>query len=225
MTPTPQDQVLEWESARRMTLDAARRRSGVVKLLRLTFILAAVLIVGVVIAYIIVSAQKPAPIPEPEPIVTQEPTENEVVITKPRFTGTDDAGRPYVVIAETAARRPGSEDVTDLVGPQLDTDPDRDDNSRVTAQRGVYDAKNRILDLFEQVELGTPNGYIYATNHAKFLIGEDRIIGDEPVSGEGPMGKIAADSYEIANGGKIVYFRGNVKTRIHDAEGIQGDEK
>jgi hypothetical protein len=42
MTPDPQDQAMEWEPQRRMTLNAARRRSGVVKMLRITLILLAI---------------------------------------------------------------------------------------------------------------------------------------------------------------------------------------
>jgi lipopolysaccharide export system protein LptC len=232
MTPDPQDQAMEWEPQRRMTLNAARRRSGVVKMLRITFILLAILIVGIVIAYIINSARQVEPEPivpvvtpgETDPIAGNE-ADDDVVMINPTFTGHDDAGRPYVVIANSAVRSQDGEDITNLVFPQLDMNPDQEDGSKVKAEEGIYDAKNRVLDLHQKVHLDSPNGYTYDSSHARFLIAEDRIIGDEPVSGDGPMGTIRANSFEIANGGGNVYFRGNVKTKIRGANDTPKDSQ
>ncbi|PHR62348.1 MAG: hypothetical protein COA47_04585 [Robiginitomaculum sp.] len=214
---------MQWEPRRRMTLAAARRRSILVKWLRAGFSLSALSIIGVVMVYILISANQPAPVLPPPPV--QVVVEDEVRMIQPRFTGHDDTGRPYVVVADSAVNRGESESegVTDLVAPKLDTDPTRDDNATVSADRGVYDATNKVLDLYDKVQLGTNSGYVYETDHARFLIGEDRIVGDEAVSGVGPMGSIEADSYEIIKGGERVVFRGRVRTRIQATKKPDGE--
>ena len=216
---------VQWEPERRLTLSAARRRSAIVKVLRIIFILMAAAIIAVVIAYIVASSNQPTPEPQPAPV--QQAKEDETRIIKPKFTGHDDTGRAYVVVADSAVRRTDVDDTTDLISPQLDfnTNLEQTNVPKVSAERGVYDASNKILDLYEQVQLGAPNGYVYETNHARILIAEDRIIGDQQVKGQGPLGSIRADSYEIANGGDRLYFRGRVQTRISTKKETKGEDE
>ncbi len=216
---TQQESKLSWEPRRRMTLDAARKRSTIIRLLRLSFLILSVVIVAVVMAYIGINAlRKDAP-PSPPPLADAD---GEVRMINPRFSGRDNAGRPYVVIADTATRRRDEPETTDLINPRLDTEPGVD-SSQVTARRGVYQANLKILNLYDHVVLTTPNGYEYETEHARFFIGTDSIEGDEPVSGTGPMGSVRSDSYKIINGGEKVIFSGNVITHIKERKDEEGD--
>ncbi|PHS26926.1 MAG: LPS export ABC transporter periplasmic protein LptC [Robiginitomaculum sp.] len=200
---------LNWEPRRRMTLEAARKRRTVIRILRLSFLVLSAVIIAVVALYILINAlRKEAPAPPPP-----ENVDGEVRMINPRFTGRDSAGRPYVVIADTATRRRDEPDTTDLVNPRLDTAPGAD-SSQVTAKGGVYRANKKTLTLFDSVHFTTPNGYEYVTEHAKFYIDTDHIVGDKPVSGTGPMGSVRADAYEIINGGEKVIFSGKVVTKI-----------
>ncbi len=212
-----QESKLSWEPRRRMTLDAARKRSANIKRLRLSFLLLAAVIVAVVLLYIVLNIlRQDAP---PPPLADAS---GEVRMINPRFSGRDNAGRPYVVIADTATRRIDEPETTDMVNPRLDTAPGAD-SSQVTARRGVYQAGLKILNLYDHVVLTTPNGYEYQTEHARFFIGIDSIEGDEPVSGTGPMGSVRADGYEIINGGEKVTFSGNVVTHIENRNDEVGD--
>lgn len=213
-----QQSEISWEPRRRMTLEAARKRSAVIRILRLSFLILSALIIAVVALYIILNAMRKETPVAPPPVEA----DGEVRMINPRFTGRDNAGRPYVVIADTAIRRTDEPDTTDLVNPRLDTAPGSD-SSQVTARRGVYQANLKILNLYDHVLFTTPNGYKYKTEHARFFIDTDSIVGDEPVDGTGPMGSVRADRYEIIDGGKKVTFAGNVVTRIKSHSDANGD--
>lgn len=206
---------INWAPQRRMTLHAARRRSLLVKFLRFIFIFAAMAIVGIVTMYIVISTMQPEPVAPPTPVAVPAMQQGEQQMENAVFTGHDGSRRPYEVRAETAARLPeGAAEVTKLVNPVMVTDPTKEDSSEVKAQNGLYDATNQTLDLSGNVQLGTTNGYTYTTEKATIMIGEDKIVGDKPVTGIGPMGSINAQSYEIENGGEVLKFKGRVKTRI-----------
>ena len=210
---------LDWEDRRRTTLESARRRSIVIRILRLTFLALAAAVIVIVALYIIVHALHKEPPPPPPPAVAEG---EEVRMINPRFSGRDSAGRPYVVSAETATRRHDDPDVTDLVNPRLDTAPGPN-SSHVTASRGVYDANRKILDLYDQVRLATPNGNTYTTAHTRFFIDSDFIEGDQPVTGTGPLGKILADRFQVINGGEKVVFSGHVVTHIKNDTAANGE--
>ncbi len=209
---------ISWEPRRQMTLESARKRSAVIRVLRLTFLVLSAVIIAVVLLYILVNALR-KDVPAPPPLVEAD---GEVRMINPRFSGRDSAGRPYVVIADTATRRTDEPETTDLVNPRLDTAPGSD-SSQVTAKRGVYQADKKILTLYDNVLFTTPNGYEYKTEHARFFIDSDSISGNQPVSGTGPMGSVSADSYNIIEGGKKVTFIGNVVTHIESANDQSGD--
>ncbi len=215
-----QERDLSWEPRRQMTLEAARKRSAVIKLLRLSFLVFAAAIILVIAVYIAINVLRKQPPPAVAPVAV----DGEVRMINPRFSGRDSAGRPYVVIADTATRRPDEPETTDLVNPRLDTAPGAD-SSQVKAKRGVYQADRKILSLFEDVVFNTPNGYEYKTQHARFFIDSDTIVGDKPVDGTGPMGSVRADSYEVIKGGERVMFTGNVITHIKSRSDATSDEK
>ena len=99
-------------------------------------------------------------------------------------------------------------------GPRLDYDFLAGDTSRVLAETGLYDLPNRTLDLFSSVNLSTPEGYSFASEHARIHLREERVTGEQPVEGTGPMGTIRADRYEIRDGGDHIVFEGNVRARL-----------
>lgn len=215
---TRRESELSWEPRRRMTLDAARKRSAVIRMLRLSFLIVSAIIIAVVVLFIVMNAlRKEAPAPPP-----LADTDGEVRMINPRFSGRDSDGNPYVVIADTATRRKNEPETTDLVNPRLDTAPGSE-SSQVTSNRGVYQANLKILDLYDSVHFTTPGGYDYKTEHAQFFIDTDTIVGDQPVKGAGPMGSVSADSYKIIDGGEKVTFTGNVITYIESRNGAKGD--
>ncbi|MEL6757564.1 MAG: hypothetical protein AAFP81_14125, partial [Pseudomonadota bacterium] len=58
-------------------------------------------------------------------------------------------------------------------------------------------------------------GYEFTTTAARVFVQDGRIEGLEPLSGNGPLGYVRADSYEIEDEGDRVIFRGNVDLTIY----------
>jgi len=207
------DGASQWEPRRRMTLDAARRRSLLVKVLRFTFVLMMVLIVSVVVAYIIASSNRPVPVMPVMPV--QIANENEMVIQKPVFTGLDDSKNPFSLSADTALQQTDGSGITDLVNPELNTSPEKNGGANVTARSGKYDDTGRVLELTDDVTLTTDSGFEYTTPSATIELGSDEISGNQGVQGIGPLGEIKSDEFKIVDGGERVYFTGRVVTRIN----------
>lgn len=197
-----------WEPRRALALDVARRRTVFVRRLRTGFMTAAAAIVVVLIVQLIFDGRGSGG-GETETVSTDSRMVN------PRFVGRDDALVPYVVTADAAIRQRGSApDVTELERPRLDYDFLDTDASRVLAETGRYDANNRVLDLYSNVNLNTDDGYSFSSQHARIFLREARVVGERPVEGTGPMGSIRADSYEIREGGDLLIFDGNVRMRL-----------
>jgi lipopolysaccharide export system protein LptC len=199
-----------WEPRRALTLNTARRRTAFVRLLRFTFIAAAIGIVVLLIAQLILGGTS-------GPTETQEAVSTDIRMINPRFTGRDDNLTPYTVTADVATRsRDSQSGLTELERPRLDYDflNAGEEMSQVLAETGSYDASNRILDLNADVNFSTDNGYSFSSEHARIFLREERVVGEMPVEGSGPMGTIRADRYEIHNGGDRVIFDGNVQARF-----------
>tara|TARA_R110002073_G_scaffold18767_2_gene69112 strand:+ start:11892 stop:12587 length:696 start_codon:yes stop_codon:yes gene_type:complete len=211
-----------WEPKRATTLAQARRRTAFVRTLRFALMAAAAAISALVIVQIVLSMMGEV---EPDAITVGE----DARMVNPRFTGRDEGGAPFTVTADAAIRRQGDAlNLTELENPRLDyesiaalqTAPDG-----VLAERGFYDSENRILDLETDVRFRTGSGYEFISETARLLLQEDRVIGNSPVEGSGPMGDIRADSYEILDGGDRVVFTGGVVAHIENRRtAAQGDQ-
>ncbi|MFS2319107.1 LPS export ABC transporter periplasmic protein LptC [Maricaulis sp. D1M11] len=199
-----------WEPRRALTLEAARRRTAFVGLLRVAFLLAAAGIVALLAVQVV--NQSRGAVVETAPVVSPD-----LRMTNPRFTGRDENQTPFTVTADLAVRRDDSPSgITELERPRLDYNPlsGGSEASQVIAETGLFDPTNRILDLFQNVNLTTDEGYTFSSSHARIFLREQRVAGDEPVEGRGPMGQIEAQSYEILDGGDTVIFEGQVRARF-----------
>lgn len=199
-----------WEPRRALTLSAARRRTALVRLLRLTF-LAAIAAIVILLAIQLFLGTAGGPVAPAEAVST------DVRMVNPRITGRDEHLTPYALTADVAIRRrDNANGLTELERPRLDYDFLNTEAgvSEVLAQTGTFDPETRILDLFSDVNLNTDNGYSFSSQHARIFLREERVTGELPVTGSGPVGTIHADRYEIHEGGNRVIFEGNVRARI-----------
>jgi len=199
-----------WEPRRALALNVARRRTAFVAALRLVFMAGAIGIVALLAVQLYLGSRSTPPA-EPEPV------SQDIRMVNPRYTGRDDGLTPFAITADVAIRRrdaaPGT---TDLERPRLEYDflNPNGDASRVLAETGRYDEPNRILELYSDVNLNTTEGYTFSSDHARIFLREDRVTGEQPVRGTGPMGEIRADRYEIREGGDHIIFEGNVRARL-----------
>lgn len=203
-----------WVPRRRLSLRQARSRSDLVRLLRMLFTSAAAISAGVLIgslAYTMISGGQSQIDYGSDEIVTMR---------NPRFSGRNAEGQPYVITADTAQRDGANAMLIELVNPALDDGI----NGTVRAPRGVFDQESQQLELFENVIMTDSSGNRFVSTHARMYVQDNRVVGLQPLNGEGPLGKIRADSYEIRDGGARVIFRGNVWTEIQSQPRETGEE-
>jgi lipopolysaccharide export system protein LptC len=211
-----------WEPRRALTLNAARRRTTFVRWMRFGFMAAAVAIVALLVVQLVWS-NTGGPTEAP-PAVGED-----VRMINPSFYGRDENLTPYTVTADVAIRQRTGTGTTDLERPRLSYDflNTGDDTSRVVAETGTYDPTERVLDLYSSVNLRTEEGYTFNSDHARVYLNEERVVGERPVEGTGPMGTIRANRYEIRDGGRHVIFEGRVRARLvqdRTTESIEEEE-
>lgn len=202
---THTDALSQWAPQRQMTLVQARRRSALVAVMRIGFVVAAAVSAGIMIGPIVASSLTSQ---------TDRPVnldgDQVVTMVNARFTGRNIAGEAFVITADTARRRRADASMIDLKNPRLINDA----GTEVTAPSGIYNQNEEYLDLFENVRVTDGEGYSFSTTAARVFVQESRVAGLQPLSGSGPLGDVRSDSYEIVDGGDRVILRGNVDMLI-----------
>jgi lipopolysaccharide export system protein LptC len=193
----------------KLRLEAAKRRTKVVRGVRRSLLLTILALSGAVTFFIVASAINPPPAIDPEQVAGQ------VRMVNPRFTGRDSRGTPFVISARSAQRSETSSETTELTLPRFDFADQVNPASNLRADRGVYDQAGHTLDLIDGVSFATDNGYRFETQHARAFVDDGRVVGERVVMGEGPLGSIRAQSFEIIDGGDRVVFTGDVVARLY----------
>lgn len=192
-----------WGPRRATSLKEARQRTALVHILRLLFTIGAVLSAGTLVGTIINSSLAPAPVSGPTSGLS-------VTVLGPRFEGFDSNDRPYSLTAETARRRREDVSLIDLVNPRLEDAA----SSVVQAREGVWNADTEVLDLVGDVVMTDAGGYTFTSQRTRMYVKNNRVEGQTPLNGVGPIGEIRADEYEVLDDGNRIILEGNVWTRF-----------
>ena len=209
------EMLAQWAPQRQMTLAQARRRSSTVGFLRMVFVAGAAISAGVIIGPMAATT-----LSGPGQFIDKLESDEVVTMVNARFTGRNLSGEAYVITAEAAQRRRADPSIINLTNPRMVDDK----GTEVSAPVGVYYQNAEYLDLFQAVRIRDRDGYEFTTTAARVFIQEGRVQGLEPLSGNGPLGDVRADSYEIEDEGDRVIFRGNVDLTIYP-DGDDGSEE
>lgn len=192
-----------WRPRRAVSLRGARFHTGLIHILRLLFTVAAMVSAGFLIGPVIqhgMASTRP----------TTNPGLSSVTMLGPRFTGRDANDKPFVITADTARRRPEQPSLIDLTSPRMEDET----ASNVVAKSGIYDETREVLDLAGDVVMTDATGYVFNSETARMFVRENRVEGQTPLSGTGPMGELKADTYKVLDNGKQIILTGNVWTKI-----------
>jgi lipopolysaccharide export system protein LptC len=85
----------------------------------------------------------------------------------------------------------------------------------VQADSGVYDRDAGTVDLHGNVMLFHDTGLTFETDAAKVDLRNDTASGDQPVEGSRPDGELAAEGFEVRNGGQTVIFTGRAYMKLY----------
>ena len=192
-----------WGPRRATSLKEARQRTALVHILRLLFVIGAVLSAGWLLGTIIESGFR-------EQRAEPGAAGLSVTVHGPRFDGYDDNDRPYVLTAATAQRRRDNPALVDLVNPRLKDVA----SSTVQARTGVWNTELEVLDLEGDVVMTDAVGYTFTSQKTRMYVRENRVEGREPLNGFGAAGEVRADSYEVLDDGNRIILKGNVWTKF-----------
>lgn len=192
-----------WGPRRATSLREARQRTALVHILRLLFTIGAVLSAGWLLGTVIESTLREQGSGAP-------PTGLSVTVLAPRFEGFDANDRPYSLTAETARRRRENVSLVDLVNPRLEDAA----STVVQAREGVWNADAEVLDLMGDVVMTDAAGYTFTSQKTRMFVKDNRVEGQEPLNGVGPIGEARADAYDVLDNGNRIVLKGNVWTRF-----------
>jgi len=195
-----------WEPKRLTSLAEARDRVLFIKRMRVGLVaLAAVALLALFVSALLMSIEREAHRPK------KFAAEDIVRMVNPRFSGRTAKGEPYQVLAQTAMRRKGDPNIIDLVAPIM-----KDlKGGTLSSATGIYNTETKIIELTGKVKFLDPiKGLSFDTRNSVVLLAESRVYGRTGISGQGQMGSIQANAYEIRDGGQVVLFTGGVRTRL-----------
>ena len=135
----------------------------------------------------------------------KETTGATLSMTNARFYGTDDKGEPYSLTAQGVRQVAGSK-VIELSLPKAEITLTNGSWFSASADKGIYDRENEILDLSGNVSVYQHQNNELHTSQARVMLKEGTAHGDAPVTGSGPFGTIEAGGFDYSNDNKKIRF-------------------
>ena len=83
----------------------------------------------------------------------------------------------------------------------------------LSADTGLYQPQPQLLDLFGNVALFQDKGNEFHSSSAHIDMDAGTAEGDDPVTGQGPFGNVAAQGFRILDRGDTIIFTGHTTPR------------
>lgn len=144
--------------------------------------------------------------------------QREITMDKPHISGFDGTKRAYEVHAAKATQELGNTKVVTLETITAKFALGDKGRANLAALSGVYDGNTQKLRLLGGIELTTSDGYKAELKEADIDVDAGTVASDTGVVITGKEGSISADSIEVLERGKHVFFRGNVKVSYQPPE-------
>jgi len=141
-------------------------------------------------------------------------------MVKARFTGIDRQNRPFVITAEIARQQPKLDGLVTLERPKGDLTTTGGNWLELSADTGLYQTQPQLLDLFGNVALFQDKGNEFHSSSAHINMDVGTAEGDDPVTGQGPFGNVAAQGFRILDRGDTIFFTGHTTLNILPHAGV-----
>jgi lipopolysaccharide export system protein LptC len=207
----------EWRISPRATLLSARRYSVFVKFMKGALPMAALALAVVVLVYVL------QPRETGRMALTFERlsrVENDLAMIKPRLSGTDDDGLPFMVSAASAMQEGRGSDRVRLEGVVADISLKDGGALHLTATKGVVDTKRHLLEVSNGIHVTSQDGYDARTESAKADLKAGTLHGESRIEAEGKFGRVTADRFALNRETRQLQFSGNVQMLIYNSNSI-----
>ena len=197
LTPAPPaKRAIEWGARYRANVVEVQRYSRFVGVMKRALPIATAAILAAVVAYSL----------QPRLQNTKKITltmqrlgilNNDLMMIKPRLTGVDGEGNPYVVTAEEAIQDAHDSKQAQLHSVEADMTMKSGRWLNLTSTRGHIDQTKQKLTLEGVIDLYSDNGYEAHTTLADINMRTGLVVGQRAVHGSGPLGTFRADRFRI----------------------------
>lgn len=133
-----------------------------------------------------------------------------ITMASPKLTGFTKDSRPYELNARAAAQDITNPDIIELIDLRAKLESQDKSPINVTAVDGVYNRKSGILKLNRDVVLITPT-YRVDLTEAVIDTAANSVVSDRPVRVKMLQGTVDSKRLEVAGGGEVIRFIGDVK--------------
>lgn len=193
------------------------RNSRRVRVLRLVFPILAVIVLAVVLSWNTLTRESIEPLLKDEN--TSKITKNELL--KPRYEGTDDKGRPFILTAERANQKNSDDNIVVLNHPSGQMNLSQTEIVGVNADIGEFNQKMETLVLRQDVKLGHSDGYTLDTEVLDINMTQGTIKGTAPVIMQGQQGTLSAQGGLSGNQAlQTLRFFGPIKMIVKDGAAL-----
>jgi lipopolysaccharide export system protein LptC len=201
----------DWSARVRTTAMEALRYSRFVHLMKRLLSLGAFLIIAAVLAFFFVQR-----LPRQLQMSYERlgHVENDLAMMKPRLTGADSKGNPYVITADIAVQDAHNNKKASLKNLEADLALDSKNWLNARARTGMVDMTSGQLELRDGIDVFTATGYELHSKSASANLKQNVIHGHEPVTGQGPNGTLRADEFHADRATDILTLSGHVQMTL-----------
>jgi lipopolysaccharide export system protein LptC len=210
----PPNGLAQWigESPHRAVDLRRTRRSRFVGFMKLSLPLAALVLVGLIVAWPQLYARYDG---LGLSFAKIEVNSQEIRMASPRYQGIDASGRPYLVTADTAIQVGANHEIVKLEHIHADMALEGGGWATLTANNGVYHEDTKMLWLNGDVSVYSDNGYEFHGPTATCDMNSGEVTSDDPVRGQGPTGLLNANAFWLADKGNHMRFTKGVRMTLY----------
>ena len=205
----------DWSARVRTTALEALRYSRFVHLMKRVLSLGAFLIIAAVLSFFFVQR-----LPRQLQMSYERlgHIENDLTMVKPRLTGVDAKGNPFVITADTAVQDAHNAKKASLKNLEADLTLDKRNWLNARARAGMVDMATGQLELTGGIDVFTATGYELHTKSASANLKQSIIHGHEAVTGQGPQGSLRADEFHADRATNILTLSGHVQMALYGSK-------
>jgi len=206
---------MDWAARTRVSIAESKRYTRFVTIMKRTLLLAALALLAAVLAYTLQPRQR-----DRMALTFQKLglVNNDLAMVKPRLTGLDTDGNPYVVTADQAIQDSKVTRRARLINIDADLTVKKQGTwLNLNAPSGLFDANAHTLALVGPIAAFSDDGYEMHTMAANIDLTNGIVRGRRMIVGQGPLGTLRADSFWMNRVTKVVFLNGNVHMKIYPA--------
>ncbi|HUO89950.1 MAG TPA: LPS export ABC transporter periplasmic protein LptC [Rhizomicrobium sp.] len=205
----------DWTARTRDTAFDALRYSRFVAVMKRALPISAAALIAAVIAYSLIPRQSE------KLSLTSERVgriENDLAMLKPRLSGVDNKGNPFVITADAAVQDGTKLHRATLKNVQADLTLEKSRWLNATAAKGLVDMDKGTLALTGGISVFSDDGYELHTARADVDLRKGLFRGPVEVTGQGPTGTLRADTFEVDRATNQIVLQGHVHMIIFASE-------